>query len=427
VIDDGELLLVNAADGKKVAKLASTPGKAVAASENGDLARTVVEASAGGVLRLFDPMAGKERASFRFPDGEKPRDESPRRPTVWLSPDDRFACVSTDRSVYLLRLPPADEGPDREAEKDRDEGQATGGMELVRKIGRWREGRLVCGAVSKGGEYALVTFSYGSRGRMSCAVYEVAGGKEVMACSGYHAAFLGDGSQVVTQLDGEFRVYENRTGQLLRSGKHALGYRGMKVAPGDGHVAYWGPEGYGLFDLTTMKELHSWKQQPEGEPVFSFDGKHLFVPVDDRKPWIAWDVAANRESKDFRLSGKLQFLFPDNRTAAIYQDGNLNRIELRTGKVVGELTERRLDPPVYAINTPDCRWYVGRFKDGSLRQYRLPFDKPPAARYRLPPDDRAVPTNTLPNVMISSDSRYAALLTTKALYVLRLAQAEPRR
>ena len=50
---------------------------------------------------MYDLVTGKERAIFSLPDGEKPEREH----TIWLSPDMRFACVATDRSVYLLRLP----------------------------------------------------------------------------------------------------------------------------------------------------------------------------------------------------------------------------------------------------------------------------------------------------------------------------------
>ena len=63
---------------------------------------------ADGKVRLFDELTGKEYASFQIPNGEKLFGNR----KLALSMDGRHACMSTDRAIYLLRLPdpPAGKG-----------------------------------------------------------------------------------------------------------------------------------------------------------------------------------------------------------------------------------------------------------------------------------------------------------------------------
>src|SRR5258708_10853942 len=71
-----------------------------------------------GTVRLINRLTGKERAVFEFPDWEKVM----RGNMISLSPDARYACVGTDRSLYLLRLPDppaANEEPGRPDEVQR--------------------------------------------------------------------------------------------------------------------------------------------------------------------------------------------------------------------------------------------------------------------------------------------------------------------
>lgn len=427
VVGNGELLLVNVADGKKVAKLGSTLGKAVAAARNGDLTQTALEAYDDGTLRLFDLLAGKERATFRFPDGEKPKNDN----TIWLSPDGRFACVSTDRSVYLLRLPP----PAEEKRSEQKE-KAPAEMELVRKIpvSDGKE-RLYHVAISASGKYALVTHTEDT-GRQ-CDTYEVATGKKVLSCRGYRAEFLGDGEQVVFVRTGEERlvwdeaqVYELPSGKLSRSCRFENVGGMMLVAPGGKHLAWWSPLGYGLLDLTQMKHkltLHP-KSTGEREPHFSIDGKYLFTPTGKDTPYAAHEVETGRKSDDFRIVGNILGFFPDGKTVAVYRDSKAVRLDVRTGKEVEPLTPPPTGDPVQWKTSVDCRCWVGRYEDGTILQYQLPSWKK-FATYRLPEDDRDLARGghaaaSRSTVSISADGRFAAVLTTKSLYVLRLASLE---
>src|SRR5262249_16242878 len=135
----------------------------------------------------------------------------------------------------------------------------------------------------------------------------------------------------------EFLVYETRSGKVLRKGKHGA-YWGMVVAPGEKHLVYSGPEGLALFDLVEMKDLQAWKRKFPGRPFFTHDGKYLFIPTGDATPCVVWDIAAGRVAEGFHLVGiDFPWCFPDNKTAALSKDGKLNRVDLKTGKVVEPL------------------------------------------------------------------------------------------
>jgi hypothetical protein len=101
VEDAGKDYLVDVADGKRVGPLPPRLGPMVAGGRGQLDCRIAVGGYADGTIRLVDRLTGKERAAFQFPDGEAPEKDS----TIWLSPDARYACVATDHSVYLLRLP----------------------------------------------------------------------------------------------------------------------------------------------------------------------------------------------------------------------------------------------------------------------------------------------------------------------------------
>ena len=64
--------------------------------------------------------------------------------------------------------------------------------------------------------------------------------------------------ELVVEADNMFRVYEARTGKLVREGKHK-DFAGILVAPGGKHLVYSGPKGAYLFDLAKMQELQAWE------------------------------------------------------------------------------------------------------------------------------------------------------------------------
>jgi hypothetical protein len=73
-------------------------------------ARIDLTGNADGRLWMFEYLTGRETASLQLPDGETLRkgDQSA------LSPEGRYACVQTAKSIYFLRLveaPAARNGP----------------------------------------------------------------------------------------------------------------------------------------------------------------------------------------------------------------------------------------------------------------------------------------------------------------------------
>jgi hypothetical protein len=101
VFDAGRYRLVDVATGRHLADLLPLPHGLPQRRSWGFSQfdwRAQLGGLADGTLRLFDSLTGKEHAVFRLPVGEMPGPQE-------MSPDGRHACVVTDRSVYLLRLP----------------------------------------------------------------------------------------------------------------------------------------------------------------------------------------------------------------------------------------------------------------------------------------------------------------------------------
>jgi hypothetical protein len=202
----------------------------------------------------------------------------------------------------------------------------------------------------------------------------------------------------------------------------------MRLAPGVARVAIWGPAGYGLFDLTKSQQTYTLKQKFAGEPLFSPDCHYLFIPAEgEDAPWKVCDVLAGRETDEFRVSGYLEYFFPDGKTAVVSKDGKHLLLDPRTGKTAGPVAHPPWPdgPADEAIHTLDYRRFLGRFdKDGKVIAYRTPSWDAPAI-FRLPADDRSRPRGGHPTMAISADGRYATVITTRSMYVLRLPPLPP--
>lgn len=300
-----------------------------------------------------------------------------------------------------------------------EKGKAPAEMKLVRKIPvSAPRDLLYWHAVSKGGKYALVTYDRVPYTVGQCDVFDVATGNKLVSCEGYHAEFLGAGEQVVVEYQREFRVYETRTGKLLRKGGHG-GYWGMKVAPDQKHLVYFGPGRCALFDLDAMKDVKSWA--PTSSMHFTADGKLLLSLSDKGTTRTDWDLKTGPVADSPEIVGQREYLFPDGKSAALYRDKKGSRVDLRTGKVIGSLLDKPIPNNLSGTYSADGRLIVALCRGGEVLQYPLPPDGKAQSRYQLPDDDQTLQNAKYPRpVAISADTHFVGLLTTRSLYVLRL-------
>jgi hypothetical protein len=90
------------ADGNLIRKLPDEyPEGRVAGGQSPTRGPTYLFGYGDGRLDLFNMLTGKKHGSFQLPEGEK----IIRSHAIFLSPDSRHACVASDRSIYLLKLP----------------------------------------------------------------------------------------------------------------------------------------------------------------------------------------------------------------------------------------------------------------------------------------------------------------------------------
>ncbi len=290
-------------------------------------------------------------------------------------------------------------------------------------------------AISQGGKYVLVARESGAGSWID--VYRVASGEKVYSGVGFTAQFLGDGEQFVLPTDC-FRVYETRSGKLLRQAEQK--HRGMwnfKVAPGGKHLVYWTEKGYVLFDLTRMREQHRWDyKSPDPTSLsafhFTLDGKRLLLQRSQNEDWVTWDVRQNRASGGFRglaAVKSLFWLFPDGKTAGAARDGPLVRLDLQTGKVVAPLQSHEAPGALAGAYSTRGQCWVRRFDDGTLRCYPLPFEGKEVGRYQLPAGDRSLSRHpfTAARLALAEDDRHAVVLATNSLHVLRLPELPQER
>jgi hypothetical protein len=374
-----------------------------------DQGRRVLALDTNKRLVVFEMPSGKE--CFRSEPVATDR-------AFQVSWDGRVAAVKTDGGVQLYRL------PDPPAAKDKPVATEPGKIELLRRIPVSAPGFFFYDIdISKGGKYALVTRDMGGRNELN--VFDLQTGARLFAAPGYKAGFLDD-EHVVAANEGTLRVYEAKTGKLLRQGKMNAIW-GMLIAPGGKHLIYGSPNGPFLYDLTNMKEQHSWpitRPGSGGGILFSADGKRVFVRHDEAEAWQIWDVEQNRAAEDFawvRKQRLLRFL-PDGKAILAIQDGNYAHLDAATGKVLATLRPSALPAELqpFAYVTKG-HFLLGGFTDGTVRLLALATPQE-LARYAFPADDRIrrEAGGWHACVAVSSDEQYAAVVTECSLWIFRL-------
>lgn len=347
---------------------------------------------------------------------------------VDFSPDGRYAVSgSQDNTARLWRLP--DTPPQMPDSPQAEQGK----ISVVRRIPVSAVAdQFYDLAISKDGKYALVTKDINTPGAR-LEVYNVATGERIFDCMAWKAQFLAGGEEVIGETEGKFRVYETRSGKLLREGQHHMTeFWTITVAPGGKHLASYGVKTVHLFDVVGMKVLKAWQDKPciHG-PLFTPDGKRMLFRLEG-EPWTLWDVENNRSVEGFTgLEDvvKVWYFLPDGKTAAVSRKGTkvmlMDRIDLLTGKVVEQHWSQATPGSFQGCYSDDGRCCVVRYADGKVEQYRTPFGNPSLGRYQLPENDRSPTRYNIRHLVISEDNRFAAVLTPKTLYILRLADLPP--
>ncbi len=313
----------------------------------------------------------------------------------------------------------------------KEEPKAGTKVELVRRIPvPDAKDRRISTAISKGGKYVALTTPNPPEWGGLVEVYDTATGKVIFQCRGVHPIFIDDGKSLLVVGD-RFRVYEAKSGKLLREAKEKWpNYSGLNLAQSGKHMIYNYSGRLVLFDLTLMKDMHTWPIEDLDAPHFSEDGKRVLVRQSKTAPGIVWDIENNQASDDYPgLRGeKLIFSYTGvGETAFAVRGERLVRVDVKTGKVVETLPA--FSPATGYVTGAYSLWsrsYLARY-ERRVRLYQFPFDGKELGEYEFPPEDE-LPPHAVGNegfTAVSEDDRYAAVMTTKSLYVLRLVDLPP--
>jgi hypothetical protein len=271
--------------------------------------------------------------------------------------------------------------------------------------------------VSKDGRYAFVTRDIAPGCELT--LYNVSTGDRILTCSGYMASFL-DSEHLVVDGDHKFRVYEIKSGTLLREGPRQ-DFHALVVAPNQKHLFYTNSKGLVLFDLTGMRDQHTFVGTPaSGE--FSADGKRLFVSVDGGKSFQVWDAENNRAAEDYawlkQEAWGFRFL-PDGKRVRTFRGGQYADRDAATGKVLETRALPKLPPGSLFNVVYREHFMLAGFEDGSVRMLAVPGGQE-IARYQLSPEDPIVRVGWHTRIAVSSDDQYASVVTRTSVWVLRL-------
>jgi hypothetical protein len=301
-----------------------------------------------------------------------------------------------------------------------------GKIELVRRIPVSAAGDLVYHTdISKDGKYALVTRDNGNG--VDLDVFDVATGERLFDCPGFLANFLGDGEETVVFYKGFFSVHQTRTGRILRKTRVRTDREaGIVVAPDGKHLlCIKNDNGCALLDLTHMEEQYSWPALVRPYFAWSADGKRLCMHKDTDKPWLVWDVDTNRESNDFawvtREWESLLFL-RDGKTVLARRGEERVLAEAVTGKVIETVSVPDFNGYITGQTGSRGRlFHLGWYNDGTIKLKPMAAS-PESFRYQLPETDRTRPAGHFwwVHLALSSDNQYAAVVTRKSLFILRL-------
>ncbi len=304
----------------------------------------------------FDYLTGKETAAIQLPKGEK----FERGDAIALSPHGSHACVETDKAVYLLRLVAKPEAP-----------PAAKQIQALHRMPFAQRGGYCATAVAPDGKL----FSASWNGA-SIIVWDGRNGNELYRLPEAWHCFTPDGARLVAAASDRVRVHDAATGKSLR--EIFLGEfpsRGVFVLPDNRHVAALTAQGnLHLGDMQTGKIRRTW---PSVEaPAWTSDGSVLFVKVKGEKTYLAWDVQNDKPSADFPAR-------------------------------LDSLPEAKLARTTHGL----------RYTDGKLRLWDNLHAKERAA-FQLPDGEKVVPFGD--PLALSMDSRYACVMTSFSVYLLRM-------
>jgi WD40 repeat protein len=364
----------------------------------------------------FDYLTGKETAAIQLPKGER----FDRGDAINLSPRGGYACVETNKAVYLLRLAGPAAAVKKEPEKVGEVRVFEGHNYVVRRVFFADEGRralsagfdkvlilwdvatakevrrfdghtdlIDSAALSRDGRFAL---SGGADGTVR--VWEVATGKELRRFKGnpgrvVSVAISPDGKRALTgSHDRTMRLWDIETGsEVRRFNGHVNAVQAVAFSP-DGLRALSGSWEKGqtrtlkMFDVETGRDLGLlFDRYAEGiqDATFSQDGARIASGGLDRRIWL-WDAASGKRMRSF--DGHLDVI----KSVAFSRDGRraLSGSDDRTVRlwdvVTGEELHRFFGHTAIVTSvafSPDGLYALSGSDDKTMRLWRLP-DAPAA-------------------------------------------------
>ncbi len=378
----GKWLVLDVADGKLTPFPDRTwPPNVIRTSALLDVRINLI-GNADGRLCTFDYLTGRETAALQLPDRETLR----KGDLIALSPEGRYACVQTARSIYFLRL------VERIANRPPDKARE------VRRL-------LVAGTplrvqLSPDGQKLLATTD-ANRGWM----WEVASGKLLYEVQGWGAWCQWDRQRLMTTSGpaggNKLRLYDSTNGKLLKEVRNSAPLSDYEYGfSPDGKLAFAsGADGVlRLWDLETGRERRHW-QRPVVGAFFMHDGRHIILTV-AKPPYRVWDLEADQEVKKFQELARFPVskLLPERNQFISFNRQEVLIRDMTTGKVVAS---QAFDPMVLAAwwrFSGDGRRFIVGLKE-TVRIYRV-ADGKELARFAADQCDR-------PALAMSADGRFA--------------------
>jgi WD40 repeat protein/tRNA A-37 threonylcarbamoyl transferase component Bud32 len=429
----GKVLLVDVADGKSVTISDGdwNPHKAVGVAM---LDRRIhLFGHDNGRLSLYDRLSGKPLAAFRLPDEGKFGRGNP----IELSPDGRYACVETDRSVYLLRLaapppvgaktPSAEPPPPADAKIPSAEPPPPPnfGIQILHQVPiQGRDDSHSSATVSLDGKLFAADVLDGN-----IVVWDGGTGKECYRLGGRMCQFAPDGKILLNGSYGSARtlfIRDAATGNQLRSLAFKSGLDGFRALPSSRRALAWTRDSnMHLCDLESGQILKSW--QFEGHPFgpFTDDGRILFLKPAGEMAYVAWDVQKNQKSAEFDQIVKyahVHYILPGNKQAVVKgpEARKLLLVDVADGKS-GSFPDGDWGPlKVIASPLLDPRIYLFGYDNAGLRQYDLMSGKMRAA-LQLPDGEKFGRGDP---IGLSPHGRFACVQTDRSVYLLRMPEPE---
>jgi tRNA A-37 threonylcarbamoyl transferase component Bud32 len=253
-------------------------------------------------------------------------------------------------------------------------------------------------------------------------------GKELyrLPCGG-GLEFSPDGSRLYCTPWDVMQVHESATGKKLFDFRLTEQLWSIEVLPGNRHaVVITALQRVYLYELGRGKVLQSWPLPGVG-PYYAFtsDGGALFVKPPGQKSWLAWDVRENKPSAEFARITTCDIVWsfrPGDKQAYVRDGGKDYLVRLADGKRLGLFPAYPTSPLVGAARCrTDYLILLGADAKGNVQLWNLRTGKVQAV-FKLPDGEKLAPG---PTMDLSPDGRYAAVLTDRAVYLLKLPKLAP--